>query len=132
MSIKKHLITIIFVLVIEFLLGMITNIFVRFPDTGSETQLWEFAKSQLPIILHILVGLSLLVGSFTLVIRSLRQKDNSIKIATIIGLISIFIAGFAGSRFVSTQNDNYSFVMSFMFAAALLSYIWALYKTSSS
>ncbi|SRR5258708_34827383 len=132
MSLKKHIIILIFVLVIEYLLGMMTNLFVHFPDSASETQLWEFSKRQLPVILHILVGLSLLIGSLTLALRSFRQKDNSIKIATIIGLVSIFLAGFAGSRFVSTQNGNYSFVMSFTFATALLSYIWAIYKTSSS
>src|SRR5258708_5079733 len=116
---------------IQYLLGMITNLFVQFPEKANEGQLWQFAWKQIPLVLHILVVLSLLIGSLTLTIRSFRSRNKTLKIGSAIGLISIFISGYAGSKFIPTQNADYSFLMSITFILALMSYVWILYKLNS-
>ncbi len=49
-SFRNHAIPMIGLLVIQFALGMVTNLFVQFPDTNKPDQLWGFARSQIPFV----------------------------------------------------------------------------------
>ena len=39
----------LFALTVQYILGMIANLFVQFPDTTVEGQLWEFAWTQISL-----------------------------------------------------------------------------------
>ncbi len=116
-------------LVLQYLLGMYTNMFVEFPEGGNVGQNWEFAKSNPVLFLHILLGTLLIVGSLTLLVRSYLSKNKNWKIATGFGFGGIIIAWVAGEEFIGAQNDQYSLVMSVAFLVALLSYCWGIYKS---
>jgi hypothetical protein len=124
---KGNVFLILFLLVIQYLLGMLTNLFVQFPQNQNAGQLWEFAWKQISLASHIVVGISLLVVAVVLVIRAIVKKNKNWIIASTIGLVSIFVAGYAGASFVTNQSAVYSFAMSFGFIAALLSYISGAY-----
>ncbi|MCL4338664.1 hypothetical protein M1271_03175 [Patescibacteria group bacterium] len=123
-----HDVFLIVFLVIQYLLGMFTNLFVQFPQNTGERQMWEFAWSQPPLALHILVGTGLLLGLTVLVVRSVRYKDaNWIKVS-VVGTLAILIAEVAGAVFVPSQSDTYSFIMAVCFIITLLAFGWGVYK----
>ena len=98
-------------LVIQYTLGMISNMFVQFPDTSDVGQLWEFARSQFATGAHILIGTLLLLGAVIFVIRAIRQHNQSWIASSVVGLIAIMAAFYGGVTFVSSQVDAYSLVM---------------------
>ncbi len=128
-SLNKQALGMLIGLIVEYLLGMSTNLFVKFPESGNEGVMWQFAKSQLLFNLHMYWGTLLLVGAVVLYIRAFLRKNKTWKIASGLGLASIIFAFIAGSSFVGNQNDMYSLVMAVAFLAAFLSYGWGLYKT---
>jgi hypothetical protein len=119
-------ITIIGLLGVEYVLGMINNLYVQFPETGTEAQMWEFAWKQFSEASHIVLGIMILLVGLIL-IRVIRNGNRSKVIVSGIGFIGIFVAGFSGARFIPTQQDLYSLSMSIAFLVALLSYVWVIF-----
>ena len=115
-------------LLIEYLLGMGASLFVQFPDTTNERILWEFAKGQWSIVLHMIIALGLLISGIVFLIRTIRRKNKYWIISASIGLASLLVATFAGMEFISTQNDAASYTMATAFLIALVSYGWGIYK----
>ena len=116
----------IIVLIVQYVLGMFTNLFEQFPDGNQIGQLWDFAWSQFPIAAHIIIGSVLLIGSIVFVIRAVRQKNKFWIMASVIGCFGILIAGMSGAMFIPTQNDSYSYLMSIFFLVAFLSYVFGI------
>lgn len=128
-SLKTQAVVMILLLVVQYLLGMATNLFVQFPESKSSAKLWEFAWSQFPLSAHIILGFLLLAGAIVFVIRSALAKNKTWIIVSVIGLLSIFTAGFAGATFIPTQSGIYSYFMALSFIVALLSYSWGIYSS---
>jgi SNF family Na+-dependent transporter len=126
LGIQSHVI--LGILILQYLLGMAANLFVQFPDTKNEKKLWEFAGSQWTVVTHMILGFLLLIGGFVLLFRSIRRKDKNWIIAGGVGLFAILIAVGAGSEFIPTQQDVYSFLMAAAFILAILAYGWGIYK----
>lgn len=117
------------ILFLQYLFGMFANLFVQFPDTKNETALWEFARGQVAVMIHIIIAFLLLIAAVVLLIRSIRRKDKSWVTGASVGLFWILVAFISGVRFIPTQEDLYSFFMSVAFILAFLSYGWVLYRT---
>lgn len=126
-TLKQHGTFLLIFLILQYLLGMTTNLFVQFPQDKRDGQLWEFAWRQLPLAAHIILGILLLLGALVLVIKAIRQKNKPWIILSSFGALSILIAGMSGAIFIPTQMAIYSFVMAFTFIVALISYGWGLY-----
>jgi hypothetical protein len=109
---------------IEYILGMINNLYVHFPETGTDVQMWEFAWKQLSVGSHIILGIFLLLAGLFIFIRAIRTVNRTKIIVSGISFIAIFVAGFSGAMFITTQKDPYSLSMSIAFLVALLSYVW--------
>lgn len=112
-------------------LGMLTNLYAQFPDTGEEGQLWQFAWTQVSLALHIILGLLVFGGALMLLIRSITYKNRTWIVAGSIGLAGILIAIYGGVRFIPTQNDPYSLLMSIAFIVSLLAYVWGLFVSKN-
>lgn len=115
-------------LIVQYLLGMAANLFVQFPDTTNEVKQWEFAKTQFLVMAHIVLGLLLLIGGVVFFIRAIRRKDKQWLISASIGLLAILVAIVAGSQFVPTQQDAYSYTMAVAFIVAFASYGWGIFQ----
>lgn len=126
MYIQTH--ALIGMLILQYLVGVFVSLFVRFPDTKNEVALWEFARVQWSVMIHIIIAAGLVIGGIVFVIRALRRKEKVWIIASSFGLFGLLVASFGGARFVPTQQDSYSYIMSVGFLLALLSYGWGLYK----
>ncbi|MGH7203495.1 MAG: hypothetical protein ACREHC_03570 [Candidatus Levyibacteriota bacterium] len=125
---SKHALGLIGMLSLQFLLGMFANLFIEFPEKASEKQLWAFTWTQIPLDLHIIIGLGLLIGAVVLFIKAIRQKNRQWLIASSIGGVAIVVADYTGASFISSQSDSYSFAMAVSFIVALLAYGWGVYK----
>ena len=117
----------IVLLALQYILGLAVMAFVKFPESATVAQYWDFANSQWLLVTHMAVGTGLVIGAVVILVRAILQKNTIWKIAGSIGFISIIIAGLGGERFVSTQSDVWSLVMGIGFLAAFLSYGWTLY-----
>ncbi|MDE2025896.1 MAG: hypothetical protein KGJ07_05360 [Patescibacteria group bacterium] len=126
-SLKPHAFGMIGVLIVEYLLGMFSALFVNFPQGVKEGQLWKFAWQQVPVALHILVGFLLVIGTLALLIRSLVEKDRNWILASAVATIAVFGAIIGGAIFIKTQTNTYSFVMAVSFIIALVAYFWGMY-----
>lgn len=126
---RVHGMTLILGLIVQYILGMFSNLFVQFPDTTSEGKLWGFAWTQISVASHIILGLLLFIGAVVLLIRALRYKNRTWTIAASTGLAGILAAIYGGVSFIPSQNDPYSLLMSIAFIVALLALVWGFYAS---
>lgn len=117
----------IVLLVIQYILGMITNLFVQFPQSDQRGVLWEFAWSQFSEASHIILGMLMFVSAVIFVMRAMRHRNRIWTAASWAGLIAILTAIYGGVTFIPSQADRYSLIMAFAFIAAFLAYSWGLY-----
>ena len=122
------------VLVLEYILGMYTALFVQFPDSLVNGNAWSWSMSQSPVIMaHVFLGTLLVVGSLLALGFSIASKSKIAIRASVVGLVAILIAYLSGSTFLANvQSDGYSFSMSLGFLGALFSYGAAYYLTRPS
>jgi hypothetical protein len=126
---RKQGIGMLVALTVEYLLGIAVNLYITFPNTKNQMLLWQFASKQVPLAMHMLVGILMVVGSLVLVILSLKLKDRSWVVCSVIGFIAIVLAALTGSQFIPTQENGYSFAMAACFIIAFLAYAVGVYKT---
>ncbi|MDR3642862.1 MAG: hypothetical protein P4L74_04520 [Candidatus Doudnabacteria bacterium] len=109
--------TLVGLLTLQFILGMLANLFVKIPDTQAY-DVWHHLG---PIEFHSINALVLVILSVIFLVRAVKNS-SSVIIATI-SLISILIATYSGIAFVLTGQANaYSFIMSMGFIVAFLLY----------
>ena len=116
-------------LVLQYVLGMVTNMWVQFPQTDQVNQLWDAARAQLPSLAHIILGVLLLAGAIIFVIRAASQHRRNWIVSSALGVTAILVAAFGGATYVSSQSDAWSMVMALGFIGAVLAYGWGLYAT---
>lgn len=104
-------------LVLQFVLGMLANLYATIPQDKPYEVFHQFGY----ILFHALNGTLLLVLGSILVFKSRGQTQTSL-IRTIVGLVNLVLAFSFGELFVFTQNDLFSLLMAFAFIGALLSY----------
>ena len=122
---KRNAISLLIMLVVQYALGMYTNLFVQFPDVKDEETLWKFAWTQIPLAGHIILGFGLLAGSIVFLITVLKRKTQELKAAAITGVTCIFAAGASGALFVDKQNGLYSLLMALFFLGAFAAYAYS-------
>lgn len=114
---------------LQYILGIINNLYVSFPNTKNEETLWRFAWSQVTIALHIILGVGLIAVAVAIVIAAGKKTVKSWILPAWFGFTSIVAAFIFGALFVDFQADVYSFLMAFFFITSILSYVWGIYKS---
>jgi len=112
---KRLINTILGLLVLQFILGMLANLYASIPEQRPYEVFHQFGY----IFLHLLNGVALVVLGIILVQRSRRQGGLGWASA---GLGNVLLAFMFGEIFVFTQNDIFSLLMAVAFIGALLSY----------
>ncbi len=107
-------------LVVQFILGMFNNFYVKFPDKAGPLGNWKFVLHSAGEIAHIVVGLIILVTVLMTVARAVRMKNRHMMTVATIGLVAVLLAIIGGVLFVTTQVDVYSYLMSIGFLVAIL------------
>ncbi len=106
-------------LVIQFILGMIYNLYGTAPTSKKSIGLFSG-----PVIaLHVILGLLLFVAAVFHLIRAIGTRRALVIWLSAIGLVSIIGAGIAGLGFADSGAAGASLGMSLAFALALVCYV---------
>lgn len=117
---------------VQFLLGMFANMYATFPEDANVTAYWESARNDPVVLAHILLGIALFLGATRYFVTLWVNKQKVLLPYAGIGLAAITIAAIGGERFVSTQDDLWSFVMAVGFLASIITYLAAYFVTRNS
>jgi len=107
-------------LVVQYVLGMISNLEVQFP--GGNAWGWVWSHS-LIIQLHIYIGTLLLVVALVALVLSSVARNIVGSIAAAAGLALIILAWLSGAAFLASQQNTLSLWMALGFMGALVAYI---------
>jgi uncharacterized membrane protein len=130
-------------LLVQFLLGMATNLFVDItrdhpganpPEYFSGTAqsvTWAVVHGPLLLQLHAALGLILLAGGIFTFIDALRSGPRVLKVWTGVAAVAILGAGFNGGSFLNYNEDFSSMIMAGFFAIAMACYAAAIFVMPS-
>jgi hypothetical protein len=128
-------------LILEFILGEITNLFVQIPSThpgtassGSPGLLpglgWSLTQSSLPFLqVHGALGLLLVLLSLVLIGLAIARRSWAWVISSLVGSVGLILAALGGVGFVNSGEATSSLVMALGFLLALIAYGMVLYLT---
>jgi hypothetical protein len=106
-------------LVIQFILGMIYNLYGTAPTSKKSIGLFSSPM----MALHVVLGILLFVAAVVLLIRAIGARHSLSIWLSAVGLVSIIGAGFSGLGFAGSGAASASLGMSLAFALALVCYI---------
>jgi hypothetical protein len=128
-------------LIIEFIIGEITNLFVQIPSTHPGTASssspglvsglgWSLTQSGLLALqVHSALGLLLILLSLVLIGLAIARRSRAWVITSLIGSAGLILAALTGVGFVNTGEATSSLVMALGFLLALIAYALGLYFT---
>jgi hypothetical protein len=126
-------------LVVQFLLGMAVNLFVKIPGNhpganppeyfGGVVQSvsWAVLHGPLLLQLHAAFGLVLVAGSIYLLVQGIATRRGGLVTTTVLGFVGTLGAGFNGGSYLNYNEDFSSMLMATGFAVAAVAYLFALY-----
>lgn len=120
-------------LVIEYVLGMISNLEVQIPDNLPDGNAWSWVWSNSLIIqLHIYTGTLLLVVALVALILSIVARHTVGITAATIGLALLIFTWLSGAEFLANQQNDISLRMALGFMGAFVVYIAGHLLSSST
>ncbi len=131
-------------LIIQFLLGMAVNLFVKIPTDhpGSnppeyfsgvaQSVTWAILHGHVLLVLHAVFGLVLVVAALATLVSSIQTRRRGIVLSSSLGFIGILGAGFNGGSFLNYHEDFSSMIMATGFAIAVVAYSAGLYLVNET
>ena len=128
-------------LAVQFLVGMVVNLFVQVPDAHPGAQAgeyfsgvaqgvgWALVGGGLPLQAHVILGLLLFVGSLAILALAFVARQRTWIVTAVLGWMGIMAAGFNGASFLNYGHDFSSLLMSIGFLLAVSAYAVGLYRT---
>ena len=106
-------------LVVQFLLGMVTNLFVEIPHDHPGANPSEYFSGvfqsvawailhgpSLWLTLHAVLGLALVAFGFRLLVPAIRSRHRPTIITAVVGAVAMLGAGFNGGSFLNTTRTS--------------------------
>ena len=130
-------------LVIQFLLGVAVNLFVKIPDQHpgynppeyfsgvAQSVTWAILHGHILLALHAGFGLVLVLAAVGTLVQGIRSRQRGILLCTVFGFIGIAGAGFNGGSFLNYREDVSSMLMATGFAVAVVAYSVGMYLAAS-
>jgi hypothetical protein len=128
-------------LILEFIMGEITNLFVTIPSAHPGTALssspgfvsglgWSLTQSGLLALqVHGALGLLLILLSLVLLGLAIARRLRAWVITSLIGSVGLILAALSGVGFVNSGEATSSLVMALGSLLALIAYALGLYVT---
>jgi len=129
-------------LIAQFVLGMITNLYVTVPAhhpgtadsnyfaAAAVSVAWSIGHGQAWLAAHAALGLALVVTSIVLAAAAIRSRDRIWILASVLGACFLIGAGFNGASFLIFGQNYSSLLMSALFALSLGSYLTVLFTSA--
>ena len=123
---------------IQFVLGMVINLFAKLPAAHPGTTgnfgsraihgfIWAISNGAgTALLLHVVVAIGLLLGSLVFAIRAVAAHSPAWIAVSVVGAIGIITASTNGLAFIGYDSDATSFVMATGFIIAALAYALGL------
>jgi len=123
-------------LLIQYALGMVVNLYVTVParDQGGGILVAigrAFANGPVALAIHAGLGLLILAGTISLVVRSVVSRRRPLIWLTAVALLAVLGAALNGAAFVNTGNNGASLGMAMLTGVALLCLAVVLYLTAA-
>lgn len=128
-------VVILLLLAIQFLIGMVVNLYVQVPSVHPGAQApeyftgvtqgigWVLVHGTLALWIHTVLGLLLVFTSLILLGLAITLRQRVWIITSVLGLMGILGAGFNGASFLNYGHDFSSLIMSAGLLLAVISYI---------
>ena len=121
-------------LLIQYALGMVVNLYVTVParDQGGGVLAAigrAFANGPVALAIHAGLGLLIVLGTISLVVRSVVSRRRPLIWLSSLTLLAVLGAAFNGAAFVNSGNDGASLGMAMLTGIALLCLAVTLYVT---
>lgn len=117
-------------LVPQFVLGMITNVYLPFPGALDGGKAWDWALSQPVIVAHITLGSLIVILSVVAIVFGIMSRRPLAVVTSVLGSILVMLAWYSGEEFVVKGQQNLpSISMALSFLAALIVYTVGYYMT---
>jgi hypothetical protein len=128
-----------FWLLVQFLLGMVVNLWVMVPRNHpganppeyfsgvAQSVTWATTQAPTWLLLHASLGLLMVIAAVVLFVQAIRSGPRSFAIATGVGAFAILGAGFNGGSYLNYHEDFSSMIMAALFAVAVGAYTVATY-----
>ncbi len=124
---------------LQFLFGMLTNLFVAIPKEHPGAQAphyfagvirgvgWALASSRLLLAAHVATGMVLELLAIALVVVAARSRQRLWIWVALVGWLGVTGAGFNGASFINYGHDFSSMIMAACFLLAAIAYDLALH-----
>jgi hypothetical protein len=127
-------------LVVQFMLGMATNLFVQIPTDHpgayppeyfsgvAQSVTWAILHGpSIWLLLHAVLGLLIVLSAFGLLFRTVRTRNRLAITTSVIGALAVLAAGFNGGSYLNYHEDFSSMIMATCFAIAVTAYLVGLF-----
>jgi vacuolar-type H+-ATPase subunit I/STV1 len=120
-------------LLIQYVLGMYTNIYVTVPSADKGGGLGKaISNGPAALSVHAVLALLLILSAIGLLVQAIMARYWTVLAAAAVGLIAIIGAAFSGANFTNNGGqDSASMTMAVLAGVAMLCYGTALYLLSS-
>ena len=120
-------------LLIQYVLGMYTNIYVTVPSADKGGGLGKaISNGPAALSVHAVLALLLILSAIGLLVQAIMARYWTVLAAAAVGLITIIGAAFSGANFTNNGGqDSASMTMAVLAGVAMLAYGTALYLLSS-
>ena len=120
---------------LQFLLGMLANLFVTVPAVHpganaseyfsgvAQGVIWALGNGVAALRLHVIVGLLLFLAAIWLLVLAIAERRRGHIVVAAVGLVGIMAAGFNGASFMNYSHDFSSLLMSLGFLLATAAYV---------
>ena len=125
----------LFLLLIQFLIGMWMNLFAVFPSFGPYGFMYGMMQvmfSVPEIMIHMMIGIFIGIISLMIFFTFAMKGDYALSSLSALASISILVAGIGGLEFMFSGfvNNIFSFIMSLGFIFTVTAYFLILYLVS--
>jgi hypothetical protein len=123
--------------VVQYALGIWVNLYVTVParDQGGgflSAIGRALANGPVSLGLHAGLGLLLVLGSISLVVRSVLSRNRALIAASVVFLLALLGAASSGASFVNSGNDSASASMAMLTGVALICSLISLFVLGST
>ena len=126
--VRESSVGLVFMLIIQFILGIVYNLYGKAPAPGQPIGLF----SNVWLILHEIMAVLLIGAAIGVVARAMSTSSGQVKGRSWVGLIAILGAIGVGVSFTRNGSTGASLGMSLAFAVALICYVVNVVRLPSS
>jgi hypothetical protein len=137
---RQQSIALLNMLALQFILGMILNLFVNLPSKHPGQSGNYFVRSAhsfgwaitlgggIALFLHVLVAIGLLVGSIAFTVLAIKKRDTFWVWVSTVALLGILAAFSNGLSFLDFNHNLNSFIMAMGYILATISYVTGIFQ----